>query len=132
MKVVFFGRFVAVLRTFAAFFAGMTKMRWPVFLAANMTGGLLWASLYTFGAYALGNAAHSAGSYITYVGYGVASAVTVASVAVARKSMRRLQGRAEEALPEASADGSAAPEPASGLCIAASGNTMVPGRVRGT
>ena len=28
-KVVFFGRFVAVLRTFAAFFAGVSAMRWP-------------------------------------------------------------------------------------------------------
>ena len=34
-KVVFFGRFVAVLRTFAAFFAGVGQMRWPAFAAAN-------------------------------------------------------------------------------------------------
>jgi membrane protein DedA with SNARE-associated domain len=43
VKVVFFGRFVAVLRTYAAFFAGVSMMRWPRFLVANAVGGLLWA-----------------------------------------------------------------------------------------
>lgn len=38
VKVVFFGRFVAVLRTFAAFFAGVSKMRWSRFLVANAAG----------------------------------------------------------------------------------------------
>lgn len=42
VKVVFFGRFIAVLRTFAAFFAGVSKMHWPGFVAANAAGGLLW------------------------------------------------------------------------------------------
>ncbi len=32
MKVVLFGRFVAVLRTFAAFFAGVSRIRWSRFL----------------------------------------------------------------------------------------------------
>jgi membrane protein DedA with SNARE-associated domain len=112
VKVVFFGRFVAVLRTFAAFFAGVSRMRWPGFLAANLAGGLLWASLYAFGAYGLGSAAHSVGTTITYVGYGVASAVTVASFVIVRKSMRRLQSRAEEDSPEKSPASSATPEPA--------------------
>lgn len=110
VKVVFFGRFVAVLRTFAAFFAGVSKMRWPGFLAANLAGGVLWAAAYAFGAYALGNAAHSVGSVITYAGYGIASAVTVASVVIVRKSVRRLEGRAEQAFPDDEAPGPAAPE----------------------
>ncbi len=42
VKVVFFGRFVAVLRTFAAFFAGVSTMPWWRFLVANAAGGLLW------------------------------------------------------------------------------------------
>src|ERR1700760_4451882 len=71
-KVVFFGRFVAVLRTFAAFFAGAGQMRWPGFLVANTAGGLLWASFYAFGAYALGSAASSVGNSIAIVGYAVA------------------------------------------------------------
>jgi membrane protein DedA with SNARE-associated domain len=111
VKVVFFGRFVAVLRTFAAFFAGVSRMRWPSFLAANAAGGLLWAALYAFGAYALGGAAHSVGAVITYVGYGVATVVTVASVVMVRKSMRRLERQAEAACAEEGPEDSAAPEP---------------------
>ncbi|MGH3298542.1 MAG: DedA family protein [Trebonia sp.] len=101
VKVVFFGRFIAVLRTFAAFFAGVGKMRWPSFVAANAAGGLLWASFYTLGAYALGNAASSVGSTITIAGYAVASVATVASFIMVRRSLRRLERRAEEALPRA-------------------------------
>src|SRR5579864_5738584 len=41
-KVVFFGRFVAVLRAWAAFLAGVNRMRWPRFLAFNAAGGILW------------------------------------------------------------------------------------------
>ncbi|HEY0937909.1 MAG TPA: DedA family protein [Trebonia sp.] len=112
VKVVFFGRFVAVLRTFAAFFAGVSSMRWPRFMAANLAGGLLWASFYAFGAYALGSAAHSVGTAITYVGYAVASVATIASFVLVRRSVRRLQGRAEATFPEELTPCSATPEPA--------------------
>ena len=99
-KVVFFGRFVAVMRTFAAFFAGVSRMRWPGFLAANFAGGLAWAALYAFGAYALGSAAHGVGSAVTYAGYGIAGVVTLASFVVVRRSLRRLEKQAEEAFPD--------------------------------
>jgi membrane protein DedA with SNARE-associated domain len=111
VKVVFFGRFVAVLRAFAAFLAGVSKMRWPGFLAANVAGGLLWAALYAFGAYALGSAAHSVGSTITYAGYGIAGAATIATFVILRKSMRRLERRAAAAYPEEEPDAPASPEP---------------------
>lgn len=52
--VVFFGRFVAVLRTWAAILAGANRMTWPRFLVANGLGGLLWAGLYTLVPYAFG------------------------------------------------------------------------------
>ncbi|MGH3263663.1 MAG: DedA family protein [Trebonia sp.] len=100
VKVVFLGRFVAVLRTFAAFFAGISEMRWPGFLVANAAGGLLWVSFYAFGAYALGSAASSVGSTITIAGYAIAGALTVASFIVVRRSMRRLEQRAEDAFPD--------------------------------
>jgi hypothetical protein len=44
--------------------------------AANAAGGLLWASFYTLGAYALGNAASTVGSTILIIGYAVASVLT--------------------------------------------------------
>src|SRR5947209_17086415 len=45
-KIVFFGRFVAILRTFAAFLAGVNLMSWPGFLMMNTLGGICWASLF--------------------------------------------------------------------------------------
>jgi membrane protein DedA with SNARE-associated domain len=100
MKVVLFGRFVAVLRTYAAFFAGVSRMRWSRFLAANAAGGLLWSGFYAFGAYALGSAASSVGNTINIVGWAVASGLTVATIVIGRRSLRRLEQRAEAAFPE--------------------------------
>ena len=45
-KVVFFGRFVAVLRTYAAFLAGVGQMEWRRFLAWNAAGGIVWALIF--------------------------------------------------------------------------------------
>src|SRR2546422_86790 len=43
-KVVFFGRFIAVLRAWAAFLAGTNRMRWDRFLLFNALGASSWAS----------------------------------------------------------------------------------------
>ena len=53
-KIVFFGRFVAFLRTFAALLAGVNRMSWPHFLIMNALGGICWASLFGGGAYLFG------------------------------------------------------------------------------
>jgi membrane protein DedA with SNARE-associated domain len=45
-KVVFFGRFVALLRTYAAFLAGVGHMEWRRFLVANAAGGVVWAIVF--------------------------------------------------------------------------------------
>jgi membrane protein DedA with SNARE-associated domain len=44
-KTVFFGRFIAVLRAWAAFLAGVNKMPWRTFFFYNAAGGILWATL---------------------------------------------------------------------------------------
>src|SRR2546428_8628074 len=54
-KVVFFGRFIAVLRAWAAFLAGTNRMPWPRFLLFNALGGIIWATLYGLGGYLLGD-----------------------------------------------------------------------------
>ena len=43
---VFFGRFVALLRAWAAFLAGVNHMHWRTFLFYNAVGGILWATIY--------------------------------------------------------------------------------------
>src|SRR5438094_9681092 len=53
-EVVFFGRFTAILRTYAAFLAGTTRMPWRRFLIFNAAGGIVWATVYGGGAYLLG------------------------------------------------------------------------------
>jgi membrane protein DedA with SNARE-associated domain len=55
-KMVFFGRFVSVLRTYAAFLAGTNRMHWRRFLFYNSVGGVIWAGFYTFVAYGVGDA----------------------------------------------------------------------------
>jgi membrane protein DedA with SNARE-associated domain len=55
--VVFFARFVAFMRTFAALLAGANRMPWGRFLVWNALGGIAWTHLYGLGAYALGTEA---------------------------------------------------------------------------
>jgi membrane protein DedA with SNARE-associated domain len=57
MWAVFFGRFIALLRIFAGPLAGALKMPYSHFLAANASGGLIWAGGTTAVVYYLGIAA---------------------------------------------------------------------------
>lgn len=54
---VFFGRFVALLRILAGPLAGALRVPYHRFLAANASGGLVWAFGTTFTLYFIGNAA---------------------------------------------------------------------------
>jgi membrane protein DedA with SNARE-associated domain len=56
-KTVFLARFVAVLRIFGAWIAGMTKMPWRWFLLWNAVGGICWAVLFGLSAYFFSQAA---------------------------------------------------------------------------
>jgi membrane protein DedA with SNARE-associated domain len=49
-KVVFFGRFVALLRMWAASLSGTNRMGWKRFLLFNTASGMVWATLYGAGA----------------------------------------------------------------------------------
>jgi membrane protein DedA with SNARE-associated domain len=53
-KIVFFGRFVDILRMFAGLLAGVNRMNWPHFLLINTLGAICWAVLLGGGAYRLG------------------------------------------------------------------------------
>lgn len=44
-KTVFLGRFIAILRIWAAFLAGLNKMHWRMFLLYNAMGGIVWATI---------------------------------------------------------------------------------------
>jgi membrane protein DedA with SNARE-associated domain len=53
-KVVFLGRFIALLRILAAFLAGLNRMPWRAFLIANAGGGVIWAAVFGIGGYFFG------------------------------------------------------------------------------
>lgn len=53
-KIVFFGRFTAMLRAYAAVLAGVNKLDVRRFMLFNGLGGLAWAGIMGFGAYACG------------------------------------------------------------------------------
>ena len=55
-KVVFFGRFVAVLRVVAAVLAGVNRMDFRGFFIANGLGAIIWAVLFGFPTYMFGRA----------------------------------------------------------------------------
>jgi membrane protein DedA with SNARE-associated domain len=64
-KVVFFGRFVAVLRVLAAFLAGVNRLAWPRFLVANALGGEPIGMPGTARPIALGLPASNAGWHVS-------------------------------------------------------------------
>jgi membrane protein DedA with SNARE-associated domain len=98
-KVVFFGRFVSVLRTYAAFLAGTSKMRWRWFLLANAAGGIVWAGLWTLTAYLAGDALKRASGTINLIFIGAAVVATVITVLLIRRQTGKLADRAEQAYP---------------------------------
>lgn len=98
-KVVFFGRFVSVLRTYAAFLAGTSRMRWRRFLPANTAGGIVWAAIYTTAAYLAGDALQRVSGLIDWVLAGVAVLAIAAAVILLRRQAARLGDRAEAAYP---------------------------------
>lgn len=98
-KVVFFGRFVSVLRTYAAFLAGTTRMPWPQFLGYNAAGGVLWATVYGVASYELGGTINRLSKPVDYALGGIAVVVLIAFSLFLRRNEARLEAKAEEALP---------------------------------
>jgi membrane protein DedA with SNARE-associated domain len=78
MWAVFFGRFIALLRIFAGPLAGALKMPYSHFLAANASGGLIWAGGTTAVVYYLGLAAEKWLSRFSWIGLVVAVVIGIA------------------------------------------------------
>jgi membrane protein DedA with SNARE-associated domain len=98
-KIVFFGRFVAFLRALAAVLAGANVMPWRHFLIMNALGGIIWASLFGFGAYFFGEEAKRLAGPIGLLLLVAALAIAVAGVLFFRRHEKELEERAEAALP---------------------------------
>jgi len=98
-KVVFFGRFTALLRALAALLAGANGMAWSRFLPFNMLGGLLWAALYGGGSYLLGSSVQRIAGPVGITLAVLAAASTVVGVLFLRRHETRLAAKAERAFP---------------------------------
>jgi len=97
--IVFFGRFIAVLRAFAAVLAGANKVEpWRFFLY-NAAGGILWATVFGLGGYLLGSEFHriagpfGAACFVAALGAGLFGWLYF------RRNERRLIEAAKQALP---------------------------------
>lgn len=77
-KAVFFGRWIAGLRIWASWLAGMTTMPWRSFLVWNALGGITWALWFGLLGYFGGEAA---AHVVARAGLGVAIAVVSGFVA---------------------------------------------------
>jgi membrane protein DedA with SNARE-associated domain len=94
-KVVFWGRFVSILRTYAAFLAGTNQMSWPRFLLFNAAGGIVWATVFGVAYYVFGGALKRLSTTID-VTLGVLGAlVIVVFVVWMRRKEAELQERAD-------------------------------------
>ena len=96
---VFFGRFIAVLRAWAAFLAGTNRMPWAPFLLYNALGGITWATLCGVAGYFLGDTIHRLTGPVGPVMIGLGLLITIASLVFVHRHEQRLEEEAEHALP---------------------------------
>jgi membrane protein DedA with SNARE-associated domain len=99
-KVVFFGRFISILRAYAAFLAGTNRMPWWRFFAFNAAGGIVWAIVFGTGAYVLGTQIHNLSQTASIVGGILAAFAIVAFIVFIRRNEERLMAEADRAIPD--------------------------------
>lgn len=114
-KTVFLGRFVAVLRAWAAFLAGLNRMHWAKFFFFNAAGGIVWALLYGILAFELGKNLPLLDRIVKTVGYVGLGAAVLAAVALfifyRRRRKRRTEAVADGGAEAVPSGASTAPEP---------------------
>jgi membrane protein DedA with SNARE-associated domain len=98
-EIVFFGRFVAVLRALAALLAGANDMDWPRFLLFNAAGAIAWAALYGGAAYYFD---HELQHVTKAAAFGLTAVAVVAigiGIVIVHRHETELEQIAERALP---------------------------------
>ena len=93
---VFFGRFIALLRIFAGPLAGALKMPYYKFLAANISGGIVWAAGTTFAVYYLGVVAETWLKRFSWIGLVGALLVGLTVGWLVKRKTNRLADQYEE------------------------------------
>jgi membrane protein DedA with SNARE-associated domain len=97
-RVVFFGRFVSVLRTFAALLAGVNHMPIARFAFANALGGAVWATTVASVSYAFGAQMHDMSRPVALAAAILAILAVLAAGLWLKRGEARLQAEADRAL----------------------------------
>jgi membrane protein DedA with SNARE-associated domain len=124
-KIVFFGRFVDLLRIIAAVLAGANRMSRPYFLFMNAFGGICWVLLMGGGAYLFGEEMKRVVGRVELLLVIVAIGLAVGGIIFFRHHEKELEQRAERAIPGPLIDA-----PASARDIADSGSRSECSRLR--
>ena len=111
-KIVFFGRFVAILRIFAALLAGVNRYDWRSFLFYNAAGGIVWATVFGLGGYFFGDVVNKVAGPIGMIGLGVAVIGLIIGWRVMKQQERLYE---ERVLADVDAQRQPAREPAGSL-----------------
>lgn len=90
-KIVFFGRFVAFLRVFAALLAGANKYHWPQFLFFNAAGGTVWSLAFGTGAYVFGDSIHRVSGPLGMIALGGVVAGAIGFMYIVRREERKME-----------------------------------------
>ena len=98
-RVVFFGRFISLLRTYAAFLAGTMKMHWRRFLFFNAAGGIVWACIYGLGFYYFGSVLEALRTPVDIALVIVAVLLSIGAILFIRRKEKQLGVAAERAYP---------------------------------
>ena len=97
--VVSIGRFVAILRTYAAFLAGTMKMNKVRFQIANAIGAAAWTGLWSLLSYKLGDTLSKASKTADYAVAGAAIVLVIGFILLVRSKAKVLEAKAEAAYP---------------------------------
>jgi membrane protein DedA with SNARE-associated domain len=98
-KVVFFGRFVAVMRALAALLAGVNCMNWWRFLIFNAAGGIVWATLYGSAAYIFGEQVERLRGPVAVLGIIGAGVAVIVGTWLMRRHEQTLSAHVERTWP---------------------------------
>jgi membrane protein DedA with SNARE-associated domain len=90
-KIVFFGRFVAFLRVFAALLAGVNRYHWPHFLFFNAAGGIIWALVIGIGAFLFGDSIHRISGPLGLIAFAGAVAGVIAFMYFIRRAEKKME-----------------------------------------
>lgn len=98
-KIVFFGRFIALLRSLAALMAGLNQMSWPRFVVFNAAGGILWAACYGLAAFYFGERIETLTRPVGFTLLVIGIIIFLGSVWFIRRHEAELTVKAERAFP---------------------------------